>query len=583
MKKLFAILAVLFFTMSLAPNAQAQEKRAMKVVPKSQRYALLVGINEYNKPFTPLKYCEADMEALEKVLLEIGFPKENIVLLSTSAGDTSHLPTKANILRHARLLAEEVDKNGMFLMAFSGHGASYGNESYFCPMDAANKDLSSLVKRSDVYKIVENCPAKQKLILVDACRNSLVMEGWKATDGMKGLVDPVGIENPGFFIISSCKTGQYSWEDPKLGHGVFTHFLVEGLRGKAAQDSQISVLGLFSYVNLQTKRYVRLNFEESQIPLLRGDEDELDNFLIAKLKNSERTLPKQPEVVPMPIVTSPPVTHPEETSFPASSREAGERKVLTADGIVYAFRWCPPGEFEMGGGEGLFTQNAHKVTLTKGFWMLETEVTQAMWRSVMGKIPSHFYGDQNPVECVSWYECQEFCNILSKKLGQRVQLPTEAQWEYACCSGTYDSFYISSRAWYKNNSDNQTHAVGQNRPNVWGLYDMNGNVMEWCSDWFGYCTKSPTSDPTGPNSSGEGRVVRGGCYLDAITYCSSKSRSHEVPDYRRSSLGFRVLLVPGQGTARKVGHSSKKRGEATAVSVPRYRYPPSQSSPVSGR
>lgn len=323
MKKLFTVLAVLFFTLSLALNAQAEGKRGMQVVPKNHRYALLIGINDYNKPFEPLKYCDADMEALEKVLLELDFPPENIVRLSTSATNSSRLPTKANILHQAKLLADEVDEGGMFILAFSGHGASYGDESYFCPMDAVNKDLSSLVKRSDVYKIVENCSAKQKLVFVDACRSSLVMDGWRAATGMKGLVDPVGIENPGFFVISSCKTGQISWEDKTLGHGVFTHFLLEGLRGKAAQDGQISVHGLFSYVNYQTKRYVRLNFEDSQIPLLRGDEDELDDFLIAKITR---------------------------TTLAASSRQAGERKVLTVDGVEYAFRWCPSGEFTMGSG-----------------------------------------------------------------------------------------------------------------------------------------------------------------------------------------------------------------------------------------
>jgi len=358
----------------------------MQVVPKNHRYALLVGINEYTRPFESLKYCDEDMEALEKVLLELDFPPENIVRLSTSARNTSHLPTKANILRHARLLAEEVDENGLFIMAFSVHGASYGNKSYFCPMDTAHKNLSSLV-----------------------------MEGWRAADGIKGLVDPVGIEKSGFFIISSCKTGQFSWEDQKLGHGVFTHFLIEGLQGKAAQDGQISVHGLFSYVNLQTKRYVRLNFEDSQIPLLRGDEDELDDFLIAKL-----------EKPPIPKSTEEPTYEltPPEPPKPAF-RTAGERMVKTVDGIEYAFRWCPAGTFTMGDEECYETP--HSVTLTKGFWMLETEVTQAMWESVMGTDPSGFKGTQNPVESVSWNECQEFCRKLSSKLGLTVSLPTEAQ------------------------------------------------------------------------------------------------------------------------------------------------------------
>lgn len=110
---------LLLLTLTLTLSAQAEGERGMKVVPKNHRYALLIGINEYPKPFEPLKYCDADMEALENVLLDLDFPPENIVRLSTSAKDASHLPTKANILRHARLLADEVDEGGLFILAFS--------------------------------------------------------------------------------------------------------------------------------------------------------------------------------------------------------------------------------------------------------------------------------------------------------------------------------------------------------------------------------------------------------------------------------------------------------------------------------
>lgn len=516
---------LVLFMLALTLSAQAEGRRGMQVVPKSQRYALLIGINEYNKPFTPLKYCDADMKALEKVLLQLDFPQENIVRLSSSARDASHLPTKANILYHARLLAEEVDKNGIFIVAFSGHGASFGDESYFCPMDTVNKDISSLVKRSDVYGIVEKCPAKQKLVFVDACRNSLVMEGWKSSGGMKSLVDPVGIENPGFFIISSCKTGQFSWEDKKLGHGVFTHFLIEGLRGKAAQDGQISVHGLFSYVNFQTKRYVRLNFGESQIPLLRGDEDELDDFLIAKIEK------------PLPTSSGMP--------FPSTSRKAGERKVLKSDGIEYAFRWCPPGEFMMGKkSTSRSDQKPHKVKLTHGFWLLETEVTQAMWQSVMGENPSKFKGEMRPVERVSWYESREFCQKLSKKLGQTVKLPTEAQWEYACQAFTAGDLLVDV-AWCYESVFGGTHEVGQKKPNDWGLYDMQGNVMEWCSDWYyrDYYYDSPTKDPENTTPSSD-RVHRGGGWCSEPIYCRSTTRNFSSPHLHSDSVGLRILLVP---------------------------------------
>ena len=160
-----------------------------------------------------------------------------------------------------------------------------------------------------------------------------------------------------------------------------------------------------------------------------------------------------------------------------SGQTAGERKVVTVNGVEFAFRWCPAGTFTMGAPtseEGLYNETQHEVTLTKGFWMLETEVTQKQWKAVMGTNPSFFKGDDLPVESVSWNDCQEFC----EKTG--LQLPTEAQWEYACRAGTTDAYAgnLDEMAWYYSNSGNKTHPVGTKKPNAWGLYDMHGNVWE---------------------------------------------------------------------------------------------------------
>ena len=532
--------------------AQPEGRRGVGVVPKAHRYALLVGVNTYPRQFQSLQYCEADMEALEEALLAIGFQPENIVRLSTSSDDPSLLPTRSNILKQARLLADQADQGSMFVLALSGHGACLNDESYFCPMDAVYNDLSSLVKRSDLYQIVEECEAKQKLVFVDACRESLVDSGWKPLGGIRTLVDPVGIENPGFFIISSCKTGQFSWEDAELKHGVFTYFLVEGLKGKAAQNGQISVHNLFSYVNYETKKYIRLTRQESQIPLLRGDEEELDDFILAKLESDSSSVP--------PAVSGP-VTPPEPPK--PAVRKAGERMVKTVDGIEYAFRWCPAGEFLMGSpfSEPYRNDNEtqHSVTLTRGFWMLETEVTQAMWKSVMGTSisqqrdkantpwPLSGEGSDYPMYFVSWEECRSFCEKLSEKLGLTVSFPTEAQWEYACRAGTTGAY--AGMGWYYSNSGGGTYPVGQKKPNAWGLYDMHGNVWEWCQDWYDedYYTESPTSDPTGPNS-GSNRVYRGGGWIDDAQDCRSASRNWHSPDYRINYLGFRpVLASPAPG------------------------------------
>lgn len=240
------------------------------------------------------------------------------------------------------------------------------------------------------------------------------------------------------------------------------------------------------------------------------------------------------------------------------THQAGTRKVLTVDGIEYAFRWCSPGEFTMGAPKSewpdrpsywTYDETPHKVKITRGFWLLETEVTQAMWQSVMGENPSKFKGYWNPVDCVSWDDSQEFCKKLSQKLGQKIQLPTEAQWEYACRAGTSGPYAgtLDEMAWYSSNSGSATHVVGQKKPNAWGLYDMHGNVWEWCSDYWdeNYYSKSPTSDPENTTSSSY-RVLRGGGWIFSAEYCRSALRDRHDPGFRGDDLGLRVLLVPGQ-------------------------------------
>ncbi|MDO4551458.1 MAG: formylglycine-generating enzyme family protein [Planctomycetia bacterium] len=250
-----------------------------------------------------------------------------------------------------------------------------------------------------------------------------------------------------------------------------------------------------------------------------------------------------------------------ESESAPEKRKAGERMVKTVDGVEYAFRWCPAGSFMMGSPEDELGRDAdetqHRVTLTKGFWMLETEVTQKMWQSVMEDNPSDFEGDDLPVENVSWDDCQEFCQKL-RNLGLNIQLPTEAQWEYACRAGTTGEYggtgNLDDMGWYghKNeygdklgNSKERTHEVKTKKPNAWGLYDMHGNVWEWCQDWYGsdYYKNSPTNDPTGP-ASGSDRVDRGGCWGNYAGGCRSARRNSGTPTFRYSYLGFRPVLIP---------------------------------------
>lgn len=173
-----------------------------------------------------------------------------------------------------------------------------------------------------------------------------------------------------------------------------------------------------------------------------------------------------------------------------------------------------PGAFGMGSDDGNSNEKpVHEVVILKPFYLGKYEVTQAQWRVVMGNSPSHFKGDNLPVESVSFEDTQEFCRKLSQMTGEEYRLPTEAVWEYAARAGTTGAYAgnLDSMAWYSDNSAKRTHAVGTKQPNAWGLYDVHGNGYEWCEDWYGerYYSLSPAPDPRGPGP-GSIRVLRGG-------------------------------------------------------------------------
>ena len=230
--------------------------------------------------------------------------------------------------------------------------------------------------------------------------------------------------------------------------------------------------------------------------------------------------------------------------------EAGERLVL---GL--AVRWVPSGRFTMGSPSSEPDRSSdevqHEAVLTRGFFLAETECTQGQWEAVMGGNPSHFKGSERPVEQVSWSEAVEYCRKLTDKQrtegilpeGWEWRLPTEAEWEYAVRAGTTWARYgeLDTIAWHGGNSGSETHRVSQKAANAWGLYDMMGNVWEWCADWSGDYPTGSVTDPTGPNS-GSDRVNRGGSWYNFARNARSARRNGFVPGSRINNLGFRPAL-----------------------------------------
>lgn len=215
--------------------------------------------------------------------------------------------------------------------------------------------------------------------------------------------------------------------------------------------------------------------------------------------------------------------------------------------IGMELRLIGPGSFMMGSNDGHFDERPiHKVTISKPFYIGVHEVTQEQWQSIMGNNPSAFKGKRRPVESITWHDAEEFCRRLSLKEGVTYRLPTEAQWEYAARAGAETSFYWGNtvsedHVWYVKNSEGQTHPVGLKQPNAWGLYDVSGNVWEWCEDKFRNYTTEDVVDPVG--SKLILHVLRGGGWSGGFEYCRLADRTNSKATLKANNLGFRVVRV----------------------------------------
>ena len=267
--------------------------------------------------------------------------------------------------------------------------------------------------------------------------------------------------------------------------------------------------------------------------------------------------------------------------YTAGQRHWPETVLDLGNNVKMRLVLIPAGKFMMGSpateaGRGSNEGPQHEVTISKPFYMGAFEVTQEQYEQVMGVNPSGFKGAKNPVETVSWDDAVEFCKKLSARTGKKVMLPTEAQWEYACRAGTTTAFHTGDAlepgqdnaafpsnpsvldrimAWLGISSAKktiQTTPAGSFPPNGLGLYDMHGNVWEWCSDWYddSYANLpagqagAKNQDPAGPDS-GSQRVLRGGCWGSLPLYCRSALRYGVIPDFRSSFGGFRVVVLSG--------------------------------------
>jgi len=257
------------------------------------------------------------------------------------------------------------------------------------------------------------------------------------------------------------------------------------------------------------------------------------------------------------------LTSPTHTAAPPSTQPTDLTLDLGHDTFIKLVL-IPAGTFMMGSPPDEKDRSAnespqHQVRISKPFYMAITPVTQKQWKAVMVQFPTANgkfvqLNDENAMAMISWADANEFCRRLSAKTRQTVKLPTEAQWEYACRAGSQTRYYfgddpdlsaLPDHAWFDKNiaSEQYPHRVAQKKPNAWGLYDMHGNVNQWCSDYLGTYPIRPVTDPPGP-ATGTFRVFRGGSFMTDSKLCRDAARNRNKPTVRIIDNGLRIIVVP---------------------------------------
>jgi len=600
MKILSPLLVVaLLLTAALLPLAARMQPRGVSVGAASAGaggyYALVIGNNAYAS-LPRLKTAEADARGVATLLKEFyGF--ETKLLLNA---------TRGQIVSALSSYRRELGPDANLLIYYAGHGFNdkEADKAYWLPVDATRDDTSNWIIADEITTGIRVIPAKHVLVVADSCYSGTLTRGLG-----EALPPPNGREQfLGRMAAGRSRTLMASGGDEPVAdggggnHSVFANALLRGLReidkdkftaaelfryhveepvaGRANQTPEYNPLrnsghesGDFIFIRIRTdgKRVevtvktpaspsggpafdpaaIELSFWES-IKNSTDAEDfkaYLESYpsgrFAALARNNLRRLEAANK--PAPATNNAPASN--SAANTSAARPAGgaaqPRTATNRYGIELVY--VPAGSFMMGSEIGSSDEKpVHRVTFSEGFYMGMYEVTQAQWQQVMGSNPSHFKGENRPVEKVSWDDAQTFIRKLNEANdGYTYRLPSEAEWEYACRAGTTGDYAgnLDAMAWYRDNSGSPPHLVGQKQANAFGLYDMHGNVWEWCQDYYQESYADAPSDGSAYLSGKDSRyrVLRGGSWNLDAPFLRSANRHWFVPGARNPFYGFRVV------------------------------------------
>jgi formylglycine-generating enzyme required for sulfatase activity len=539
--------------LALAALRLAAQSRGMSVVTGdgstltsfSNSYALVIGESRYTNGWPSLPGVNGDTAAVKRLLEEQGFSVETLENLS-SRDMRSGIETFFN--RHG------YDRDVRLLIYYAGHGHTLKLDNtrdmgYIVPIDAplpardetGFKRLAIAMQQFDTW--AKQIESRHVLFMFDSCFSGSIFATSRAAPG---IID-YKIANPVRQFISSGGA-----DETVPDTSIFRRQLEAALRGREAdynKDGYVSGSELGDFLQSTVVNYSN-NSQHPQYGKSRDPALDKGDFVFAV-----------GIAPPAPVIAAPPAQS-APAAQPAAVRPAAPpERPVPADMVR-----VEGGTFQMGSTDGDSDEKpVHSVTV-KSFYMGKYEVTQKEWVEIMGTNPSYFKGDNLPVETVTWHEVIEYCNKRSLKEGltpayrgsgdsitcnfsaSGYRLPTEAEWEYAAKGGDKDyltltyagSNNVDAVGWYTDNSGGRTHPVGTKQPNSLGLYDMSGNVWEWCWDWKGDYPASARTDPTGP-ASGSYRVLRGGSWYNYARNLRSAFRNFDTPSYRHGDYGFRLV------------------------------------------
>jgi len=464
------------------------------------RRVLLIGNSSYEH-LPALRTPRANVDALKEALAKM-----------QSGPQVAYDLGQATMIDSVQSFMDTVRPGDFVLIYFSGYGYqdSSSGLNYLLPVDFDARDGVALnLKALSVRRLesqLDERKAGTKMLLLDASRQAPGLPV-----GLAGVTPRMNT-----VVSFSAAENQVAPDPPGGGINSYTAALIHALETPGSTPASVA-----------TRVYaeVKVRSEGKQLPFAMTQSPEED--VIFTPMSARLSLPSGAAGMV-----------PTDAGVRSQSSGSNESKVNPKDGLTYI--WISPGTFQMGcsPADGECPENQkpmHQVTISRGFWIGQTEVTQEAWQPIMGTNPSWFKGAKLPVESMSWDEAKNYCQVVG------MRLPTEAEWEYAARAGSSQDPYgdLDQIAWYADNSRNMTHPVGTKQANPWGLHDMLGNVWEWVEDWFAvHYPDGSATDPKGPES-GKVRTLRGGAWSMVRRSAHSSFRGGPGPAIPGNHIGLR--------------------------------------------